>query len=190
MQTPGPRPAQSLSAVQAPHVFDDEQTGFASGQSLLATHSTHAPVVEEQTGLAGVSVMHVRVVTTVPHATHDPASEQNGVVGDDEQSMSLPHWTQAPLVPQTGVAPFRSAHDLVCALSQATQLFCGPQNGVVPPQSLSVSQATQAPLAPHTGLDRSRALHSFPSVQPPQTFLVQKDFSGALQSPSATHSTH
>jgi len=190
MQTPGPRLAQLASAVQAPQVFELEQTGFASGQSLLATHSTQAPVVDEQTGLVGDRVMQVRVVTTVPHATHAPASEQNGVLGDDAQSMSFPHWTQAPLAPQTGVAPLRSAHDLLCALSQATQVFCAPQKGVVAPQSLSVSHATQAPLAPQTGFERSRALQAFPSVQPVQTFLLQKDLSGVLQSPSATHATH
>ena len=58
MHTPGPRLAQSLSAAQAPQVFDDEQTGLPSGQSPLLTHSTQAPLVA-QTGLPDASVMQV-----------------------------------------------------------------------------------------------------------------------------------
>jgi len=191
MHTAGPRLAQSASAVQTPHVLELEQTAFASGQSLLPRHSTQAPLVVEQCGVAGVSVAQVRGASGEPQDTHVPASEQNGVVGEPAQSMSLPHWTQAPLAPQTGVAGLKAAQLAFCgACLQDTQIFCAPQNGVVPPQSLSASHWTQAPLAPQTGFDGSRVLQASSFTQPAHTFLLQKDLSGVLQSPSPTHSTH
>jgi hypothetical protein len=148
-----------VSALQAPQVFEAEQTGFASGQSALVTHSTQAPLVA-QAGVAGVSFMQLLPVGAAPQPTHMPAGEQNGVVGVAEQSASFPHWTQAPLAPQTGFALFRSPHvEVMCVSSHRTQVFAGPQKGVVDvaAQSLSVSHATQAPLAAQTGFPLSRA---------------------------------
>lgn len=190
MHTAGPRPAHSLSVVQTPQLFEAEQTGLASGQSLLPTHSTQAPLVIEQTGFVGVRVMQLWDAGADMHPTHAPALEQNGAVAEP-QSVLARHATQAPLAPQNGVPAFRPAQvDGGEAWSHGTQVFCGPQKGVVPWQSLSVSQATQAPLAAQTGFDPSRALHALASAQPTHTFLLQKDFSAVLQSPSPRHSTH
>lgn len=89
-QTPGPRFVQSPSPLQAPQVFEPEHTGLASWQSVLATHSTQAPV-DEQAGVVGVSVRQERFPGADLQPTHVPASEQNGVVEVGEQSASLPH---------------------------------------------------------------------------------------------------
>lgn len=89
----------------------------------------------------------------------------------------------------TGVALFTPAQLFADAPTQEMQVFCAPQSGVVPPQSLSVSQATQAPLLPQTGFVESRAAHAALLLQATQAFLLQKDFSAVLQSPSPLHST-
>ena len=108
MHTPGPRPLQSVSAVQATQAFEGEQTGLLSGQSLLATHSTQAPD-RAQAGVLGFTVMQ-RFAPTA-QLTQEPASEQRGVVEVGEQSLSFAHWTHAPLLPQKGFAPpFNPAH--------------------------------------------------------------------------------
>lgn len=190
MQTPGPRLAQSLSAVQMPQLFELEQTGFASGQSLLATHSTQAPLLVEQTGLVGVRVMQLWDEGADMHPTQTPAFEQNGAVADP-QSVFARHVTQAPLAPQNGVAAFTPAQvDVPDGWLHGTHVFCAPQKGVESWQSLSVSHATQAPLVAQTGFPPSRALHALESAHPVHTFLLQKDFSAVLQSPSPRHSTH
>jgi len=195
MHTPGPRLVQSLSPVQAPQVFADEQTGFAFGQSVLTAHSTQAPL-GPQLGLLGTSVEHMAdEACPTPHPTQVPAPEQNGVVDDDEQSASLPHSTQAPLAPQTGFAPFRAMQAPWPAWLQGTQVFCAPQKGAVGSlQSLLVSHATQAPLVAQTAFVWSRVPHAFLSTPAPlqstHTLPLQKSLSAVLQSPSTLHPTH
>ena len=88
MHTPGPRPAQSVSAVQGTQVFEPEQTGWAFGQSVFVRHCTQAPPLVEQKGVAGVSVMQVVSAAGEPQPTQVPAAEQNGADDDDEQSPS------------------------------------------------------------------------------------------------------
>jgi hypothetical protein len=97
MQTPGPgRPAQSVSAVHAPHVFAAEHAGFVEVmQSPLTTHSTQAPLAAH-TGLAALLTAHAPAPAgAAPQPTHAPAVEQNGLVAP-VQSVSVPHSTQLP----------------------------------------------------------------------------------------------
>jgi hypothetical protein len=146
MQTPGPaRPAQSLSAVHAPHVFAAEHAGFVEVvQSLLTTHSTQAPLAAH-TGLAALLTAHAPAPAgAAPQPTHAPAVEQNGLVAP-MQSVSVPHSTQLPPPQWVSVALFA---EHCRSFWQEPQVWVvGLQAGAPRGQSLSIRHATQVRVA-------------------------------------------
>jgi hypothetical protein len=122
-------PAGAMAqGTQAPVV---PQNGFvAEWQSASAPHSTQAPV-DAQAGRAALLAAHALAPAgAMAQGTHAPAVPQNGFVAE-WQSASVPHSTQAPLVPQIGLLGSCPAQTPAPAAAQETHAAAGEQKALV-----------------------------------------------------------
>ena len=179
MQTPGPIPVHSVSAVHARQALVAVlQMGVVPPQSVLLVHWTHAPA-EEQAGVAGllaahwldvVQAVHVSVVAEqmgvapahvalAVQPTHlFVAVSQTGVA--PEHCVFVVHWTHAPAEEQAGVAGLLAAHWL--AAVQAVQVWVvAEQMGVAPEHVALAAQPTHLVVAvSQTGVAPEQVLSS------------------------------